>query len=233
MIFITGASAGIGAACARLFAKKGRELFLVARRGDRLAALQRELELMGAPKVLVQELDVSCPEAVQKFLVERASDLSRVRVLVNNAGLATGIDKIQDGDPDAWDVMWDTNVRGLLRVTRGILPHLLSAGEGHIVNLGSVAGRWIYPKGNIYCATKAAVRAITEALRLDLVGTGIRVTEIAPGMAETEFSLVRFKDVEKAREVYRGMSPLTAEDIAESIVWCTERPKHVDRKSVV
>jgi 3-hydroxy acid dehydrogenase/malonic semialdehyde reductase len=155
-------------------------------------------------------------------------------VLVNNAGLAKGLSSIQDGDPADWEEMIDTNVKGLLSVTRAVLPHFLKNGRGHVVNLGSVAGHWVYPKGNVYVATKFAVRALTQAMRMDLSGTPIRVTEISPGMVETEFSLVRFGgDVARAKAVYSDFDPLRPEDIAETITWCVNRPARVNIQELV
>jgi 3-hydroxy acid dehydrogenase / malonic semialdehyde reductase len=160
--------------------------------------------------------------------------LARVRVLVNNAGLARGLGTIQEGDPRDWDEMIDTNIKGLLYVTHAVLPHFRRAGAGHVVNLGSAAGYWPYAKGNVYSATKFAVRALTESMRLDLLGAGIRVTEIAPGMVETEFSEVRLGgDKERAKAVYAGMTPLTADDVAEAVVWSVERPPHMNVQSMV
>ena len=162
------------------------------------------------------------------------SILENLEGLINNAGLALGRDLIQEGNLGDWETMWNVNVKGLLQMTRLTLPYLIEKGSGHIVNLGSVAGRWVYPRGNIYCATKRAVSALTEALRLDLVGTGIRVTEICPGMVETEFSLVRFGgDQDKAKAIYEGVKPLTAEDIAEAVVWSMMRPQHVNIQEMV
>lgn len=233
MILITGASSGIGEACARAYAERGKELVLAARRVDRLERLAEELRAKHAVPIHLQALDVRDRAAVEEWIARDSALLSRVEVLVNNAGLAKGLDPLQGGSIEDWEQMIDTNLKGLLYVTRGILPLMLQAGRGHIVNMGSVAGRWNYPKGNVYSATKAAVRALNESLRLDLSGTGIRVTEIAPGMVETEFSEVRLSDVDKAKAVYQGMKPLSAHDIAEAIVWCTERPAHVNVQEIV
>jgi NADP-dependent 3-hydroxy acid dehydrogenase YdfG len=156
-----------------------------------------------------------------------------VDVLINNAGLAKGLSSLQEGNPEDWDAVVDTNIKGLLYVTRAILPKMIAQGRGHVVNIGSVAGHWVYEKGNVYCASKFAVRALTEGLRFDLAGTGIRVTEISPGMVETEFSEVRYGDREKGKAVYAGRKPLSALDIAETILWCVQRPAHVDIQEVV
>jgi NADP-dependent 3-hydroxy acid dehydrogenase YdfG len=233
MILITGASSGIGWACAEIFAKEGKDLFLVARRGERLRSLKEKLEKETGVQVHWATLDISQKNAVQAFSEEHAALLDRVTVLVNNAGLARGLDTIQEGNTDDWDVMWDTNVKGLLYLTRAVLPYFVKKKTGHIVNMGSVASRWAYPKGNIYAATKRAVSSLTESLRLDLMGTGIRVSEIAPGMAETEFSVVRLGDEKKAKAVYEKMQPLTARDVAEAVSWVVSRPAHVNIQEVV
>ena len=231
MILITGASSGIGEACARELAPTGEGLLLLARRKDKLEALAQELGKYGP--VEVASVDVSKRSSVEKFASEKATLLSKVRVLVNNAGLARGIDPIQDGSLDAWDEVIDTNLKGFLYVTHALLPHLRKQAHPHIVNLGSVAADHTYPKGNIYCASKAAVKALSQSLRVDLLGSGIRVSEIRPGMVETEFSVVRLGDTEKARAVYAGMTPLTAKDIAETVAWCLNRPRHVNIQEIV
>ena len=231
-VLITGASSGIGLACARRFAQEGRALVLVARRRERLEALREELA-GSARAVHVFTLDVTHRAEVEAFFKQEAKLLSDVDVLVNNAGLARGMAVMQDGLLDDWEAMIDTNVKGLLYFTRLALPAMLARGRGHIVNLGSVAGRWVYPKGNIYCATKHAVHAISQALRLDLLGKGIRVSEINPGMVETEFSEVRLGDKDKAKALYAGMTPLTADDIAECVQWCVGRPARIDIQELV
>jgi NADP-dependent 3-hydroxy acid dehydrogenase YdfG len=233
MILITGASSGIGEAVARRFAQAGRALLLVARREARLRALAEELRARPGVEVVTAAVDVSDRQAVEGFAVRHAAELARVEVLVNNAGLARGIEPIQSGDPAGWDEMIDTNVKGLLYVTRAVLPALIARGRGHVVNLGSVAGSWSYPKGNVYSATKFAVRGLTESLRLDLHGSGVRVTEIAPGMVETEFSEVRLGDAARAKAVYAGMTPLTADDVADAVQWAVERPARVNIQAIV
>jgi NADP-dependent 3-hydroxy acid dehydrogenase YdfG len=230
MILITGASSGIGEACAEIFAESKRDLILIARRKDRLERLARRLSTV---RCQTFELDVSDREAVLAFARSQASLLGQVEVLVNNAGLARGFDAFQSANLDDWDEMIGTNLNGLLYLTREIVPRMVEKKRGHIVNLGSVAGRWIYPKGHVYCATKRAVSALTEGLRLDLLGTGVRVSEISPGMVETEFSLVRFRDEKKAEAVYAGMQPLTARDVAETIAWCVNRPAHVNVQEII
>ena len=233
-VFITGASAGIGEACARAFAAAKQDLVLVARRKDRLEHLRDELVKAHGVKVDLVALDVQDRKAVDALFRERKELLSKVEILINSAGLAKGRGPIQDGLPEDWDVVIDTNIKGLLYMTRAFLPQMIARGDGHIVNLGSAAGFWTYPNGNIYSATKYAVRAITESLRLDLNGTGIRVTEVSPGMVETDFSRVRFGgDEEKAKAVYAGMTPLNAVDVAETILWCVQRPKRVNIQEVV
>jgi 3-hydroxy acid dehydrogenase/malonic semialdehyde reductase len=233
MILITGASSGIGESCARAFAKEGKPLFLVARREDRLNKIATGLREQFGVECHVAVLDVADKKSVDSFFKSQTSWLEKVTVLVNNAGLAKGLGNIQDGNTADWDVTIDTNVKGLLYITRGMLPFFQACGEGHIVNLGSVAGHYVYPKGNIYCATKFAVHALTEALRIDLCGSGIRVTEISPGMVQTEFATVRLGDEAKAKALYAGMTPLTPDDIADTVVWATSRPPHVNIQEIV
>ncbi len=231
LALVTGASAGIGEATARLLAKDGVNLILVARRKERLLKLQKELSKK--VNVDIYPLDISNRKLVDGFFKAEMNLLKKVDLLVNNAGMAKGREPFQQGSIDNWNEMIDINVKGLLYLTRAIVPQMISQNHGHIVNVGSVAGRWAYPNGAVYCATKFAVRAISEGLRLDLMGTKIRVTNVEPGMVETEFSLVRFGDPEKAKAVYQGLTPLTAQDIAETIVWCVERPPHVNIQEVV
>lgn len=226
-VFITGATSGIGLATARAFAKAGHTLMLAGRRAERLDALRREF---GAARVL--DLDVRDGDAIARL--DRDGAFRDVDVLVNNAGLALGVDPLHEGDPDEWDTILDTNVKGLLRITRAVLPHMVERGRGHVVNLGSTAGHWVYPGGAVYCASKHAVRALSEGMRMDVHGTGVRVTSVDPGLVETEFSDVRFRgDKERAAKVYQGYQPLTPEDIAETILWCVERPPHVNVQDIV
>ncbi|HET6405643.1 MAG TPA: SDR family NAD(P)-dependent oxidoreductase [Candidatus Thermoplasmatota archaeon] len=229
---ITGATVGIGAATARALAQHGYDLVLMGRRMERLEALRQELR---AVDVLPLAFDLTDKEALQRVAKEHASHLERAEVLVNNAGLALGVDPVHEGDPDEWDVVIDTNVKSLLRLTRLVLPHMVRRGSGHIVNLGSTAGRWTYPGGTVYCASKFAVRAISEGIRMDTVGSGVRVTNIEPGMvAGTEFSDVRFRgDSERARKVYEGFEALTPEDVADTIAWCVTRPPRVNVQELV
>jgi len=233
-VLITGASAGIGAACARAFAGAGARLLLAARRTDRLEALAAELRDTHGAEPHLLALDVSDADAVARVLGGLPREWEEVDVLVNNAGLGRGLDRVYEGDPVEWDEMLDTNVKGLLHVTRAVVPGMVRRGRGHVINLGSVAGHEVYPGGAVYCATKHAVKAITQGLRMDLLGTGVRVSTVDPGMVETEFSVVRFRgDRERADRVYAGMTPLTPDDVADAILWCATRPPHVNIDEVI
>lgn len=230
-VLITGATAGFGAATARLLAKAWPEcrLWLTGRRKDRLDALVKEL---GPHRAHGFAFDIRDRAAVAEFASTPGTE--EVAVLINNAGLAAGLDFFQDASLDDWDQMIDTNIKGLLYVTRAFLPGMVARREGHIVNIGSIAGHLTYPKGNVYAATKFAVRALNEALRLDTVGANVRVTSIDPGMAETEFSQVRFKgDEARAAAVYKGVRALSAHDVAEAILWSLDRPAHVNIQDLV
>ena len=230
---VTGASSGIGAATALLLARRGWALVLCARREDRLAEIAAAARELG-PQVDAFALDVRERAAVDAWSSANAALLEGVELLVNNAGLARGFAPIHEGEQDDWDEMLDTNVRGLLNVSRVMLPRLVARGGGDVVNIGSVAGRWTYPKGAVYCASKAAARVLTEGMRMDLLGTGVRVATVDPGMVATEFSLVRFHgDEPRAEAVYEGLTPLTADDVAETIAWIIERPRHVNVSEVV
>lgn len=233
MIFITGASGGIGEACAIAFAERGHALLLVARRREKLDALAHALREKFKVSVYAFELDVTKRAEVEAFGLKQRELLQQVTILVNNAGLAKGLSTLQDADPDDWDAMIDTNIKGLLHTTRLVVGHFVAKTSGHIVNLGSIAGHWTYPKGNVYCATKSAVHALSESMRLDLHGSGIRVTEISPGMVATDFSRVRLGDESKAKAVYAGVDALTAADIAETICWAVERPARVNIQEIV
>ena len=225
---VTGASAGIGAATARALRREGFRLLLGARRVERLQALAAELG--GSPEVEAQALDVTDPASVRRFV----SRVTRLDVLVNNAGAAYGLDSIERAVEERWREMYELNVMGVLRMTRALLGALRASGDASIVNLGSIAGFEVYPGGAGYTASKHAARALTRTLRLELLGEPIRVTEVAPGLAETEFSRVRFGgDATKAEAVYRGMTPLTAEDVAECIVFAVTRPSHVNIDEIV
>ena len=230
---ITGASAGIGLACAEALAQQGLDLILLARRQERLEKIQRDLQARFKVDVIIGAVDIQERAQVEDFLKNHSVAVESVDVLINNAGLAKGTARFADGDPRDWDVMLDTNVRGLLYVTRALLPFMLKRPQAHIINMGSVAGRWVYPGGAVYCASKFAVRALSEGLRMDLQGSPVRVTNIEPGMVETEFSEVRMGDRERAKAVYKGMQPLSAQDIAESILWCLARPARVNIQELV
>lgn len=233
-VLITGASAGIGQACARAFAAVGARLVLTARRFERIERLAAELREEHGTECHLLELDVRDRESVFGAIDGLPAEWAEVDVLVNNAGLGRGVDKLHAGDPDGWDEMVDTNVKGLLYVTRAVTPGMVRRGRGHVINLGSVAGHEVYPGGAVYCATKHAVGAITKGTRMDLLGTGVRVSTVDPGMVETEFSVVRFGgDAERAANVYRGMTPLTAADIADTIVWVATRPAHVNIDEII
>jgi serine 3-dehydrogenase len=232
---VTGASSGFGWAIARRLASEGYGVALAARRLDRLERLAQLLRAEQGASARTIRLDVRDRAAVERTLVQAGSEfLESVDVLVNNAGLALALDPIQAGNPDHWDQMIDTNVKGLLHVTRAVLPGMVRRGRGHVVNIGSVAGHQTYAGGAVYAATKFAVRAISDALRHDVLGTGVRVTNVEPGLAETEFGLVRFGgDQERASSVYRGLRPLRAEDVAEAVAWAIARPDHVNVQSIL
>ena len=229
-VLITGASSGIGEACARRFAERGARLLLCARRLDRVRALADELDT----DAHAFALDVRDRVVVDRALAELPDEWRAVDILVNNAGLAAGFGPLPDNDPDDWDRMLDTNVRGLLNVTRAVVPGMVARGRGHVINIGSVAGHETYPGGAVYCASKAAVDRITKGLRLDLLGTGVKVSSVDPGLVETEFSVVRFRgDTDAASTVYQGMTPLTADDVAETVAWIADRPAHVQVAEVL
>lgn len=231
---VTGATAGIGEACARSFAAAGARLLLAGRRKERLAELADRLTEEHGSEVHTLEMDVRDLGLVSRLIGDLPGDWSAIDILVNNAGLGRGLDPVQSGDPRDWDEMIDTNVKGLLYVTRAVLPGMLERGRGHVVNIGSIAAKEIYPGGAVYCATKAAVDAITRGLRMDLLGTPIRVTHVMPGLVETEFSVVRFRgDAERAEGVYRGYEPLTGEDIADAVLYAATRPPHVNVDEVM
>ncbi len=226
-IFITGATSGFGKAIAEKFAAAQHELWLTGRRADRLSELKAQLEIKGT-KVWTSVFDVRNKEEVQAAARELTEQWGRVDLLVNNAGLALGMGTIDEGDTEDWDTMIDTNVKGLLYVTRAIAPMMRQQQSGHIINIGSTAGKVVYQNGNVYCATKFAVDALTQTTRIDLLPYNIKVTAINPGMAETEFSLVRFKgDAERAENTYNGFKALQAEDVADAVYYCATLPPHV------
>jgi len=227
-VFITGASSGIGAACARAFAAQGARLLLAARRVELIEAAVSELLGAGAVEVRAERLDVRDAAAVGRLVNGLSGPWREIDVLVDNAGLSRGLDKLQEGSLDDWNEMIDTNVKGVLHVDRAVVPLMVARGRGTVVHLGSIAGRQVYPGGNVYCASKHAVRALTDGLRLDVLGSGVRVCTVDPGMVETEFSEVRFHgDQARAAAVYKGLSPLSPEDVAEAIVWVATRPARV------
>jgi 3-hydroxy acid dehydrogenase / malonic semialdehyde reductase len=229
IVFVTGASAGIGAATALAFAAEGARMLLAARRAGRLAEIASRCKEKGAPAVHSIDLDVRDHRAVQNAIDGLPSDWAEIDILVNNAGLSRGLDKVYMGKVEDWEEMIDTNVKGLLYVTRAVVPGMVVRGRGHVINLGSTAGELAYPGGAVYCGTKAAERLINDGLRQDVLGSPIRVTSVDPGMVQTDFSLVRFRgDFERASKVYKGVKPLTAEDIADVIVWAASRPDHVN-----
>lgn len=230
---ITGASSGIGEACARKFAEGGYDLILTARRAEKLAELKAELEAEGT-KVKTLTFDVRDAEAAEKAVDSLEPEWRKIDVLINNAGLALGLDKEYEGDPDDWNTMIDTNIKGLLTMTRLIVPGMVERNEGHVINIGSVAGDAAYAKGNVYCATKAAVKTITDGLRIDLAETAVRVTNLKPGLVETNFSNVRFHgDNQRADSVYKGITPLTGADIADVAFYAASAPKHVQIAEVL
>jgi NADP-dependent 3-hydroxy acid dehydrogenase YdfG len=228
VVLITGASSGIGEACARAFAAQGARLLLAARRQDRLETLAPLLKETGAAAVRSFRLDVRDAEAVFLAVEELPREWREIEVLVNNAGLSRGLHKLHQGRLEDWDEMIDTNVKGLLHVARAVIPLMTARGRGTVIHIGSIAGRQVYPGGNVYCGTKHAVRGITDALRIDLMGTGVRTVCIDPGMVETEFSEVRFRgDRSRAKKVYEGMTPLSGDDVADVAVFAATRPDHV------
>jgi 3-hydroxy acid dehydrogenase / malonic semialdehyde reductase len=234
IVLITGASSGIGAACAKIFASAGAKLILAARRLERLQEIVKTFPETSHPKIHLLKLDVRDRTAVESAISNLPPAWSDIDILINNAGLSRRLDKLHEGDFQDWEEMIDTNIKGLLYLTRYVVPGMVSRGRGHIVNLGSIAGHQTYPGGNVYCATKAAVKAISEGLKQDLLGTPIRVTSVDPGMVETEFSEVRFHgDTDRAKKVYQGVQPLTPEDVADVIFFCTTRSPHVNINEVI
>jgi 3-hydroxy acid dehydrogenase / malonic semialdehyde reductase len=229
LVLITGASSGIGAACARRLAREGARLVLWARRRERLEDVAAELRRTHGTAVATAQVDVREREAVQRAVDVMLADQGVPDVLLNNAGLASGLSKLQDGDFEDWDRMIDTNIKGVLNVTRPILPHMVARRTGHVVNLGSTAGHMVYPMGNVYNATKYALRALNEGMNLDVAGTAIRVSSVDPGFVDTEFSEVRFHgDTARAQAVYEGFTPLSADDVADAIAYVINLPDQVN-----
>lgn len=234
IVFITGASSGIGAACARKFAKEGYSLLLNARSVDKLQTLKTELENAYNTDILLLPFDVRDREAAAKALATLPEQYQSIDILVNNAGLALGMDKEYEGTEENYDTMIDTNITALLMITRLVVPGMVKRGKGHIINIGSVAGDAAYPGGSVYCATKAAVKVLSDGLRMDLVDTPLRVTNVKPGLVETNFSVTRFAgDKERADKVYQGINPLTGEDIAEVVYFAASAPEHVQIAEVL
>jgi NADP-dependent 3-hydroxy acid dehydrogenase YdfG len=228
IVLITGATSGIGQACAKKFAASGYQLIITGRRGERLAALKLELEQQFDARVLALEFDVQDRKAVEATLGSLATAWQSIDILINNAGLAAGRDSFEDADMDDWETMLNTNVHGLLYVSKAIVPLMIANKKGHIINMGSVAGKEVYEKGNVYCASKFAVDALSKSMRIDLLKYNIKVTAIHPGAVETEFALVRFKgDADKAAATYTGIKPLSGDDIADTIFYCSQLPAHV------
>lgn len=234
IVLITGASSGIGEACAMAFAKAGARLILTARRSQRLTTLQTQLEQQHGAEIVLLNFDVRDRTAVREALASLPLEWQTIDILVNNAGLSRGLDKLHEGDIQDWEEMIDTNIKGLLYMTRAIMPGMVERGRGHVINIGSLAGHETYPKGNVYCATKAAVRVISEGLKQDLLGTPVRVSSVDPGLVETEFSQVRFHgNADRAKAVYVDTVPLTAQDVAEVVLFCADRPVHVNISEVL
>ena len=228
-ILITGASSGIGASCAHFFARAGAKLILTARRKEKLQALSDELKQQYQAQTLLLCVDIQDCQAVKTAIEGLPTDWRAVDVLINNAGLSRGLEKQYQSPIQDWEEMIDTNIKGLLYMTRTVVPGMVARGCGHVVNIGSIAARQTYAGGSVYCATKAAVKALSEGLKIDLLGTPVRVTNIEPGLVETEFSNVRFRgDEDRANSVYTGMTPLTPDDIADTILFAVTRPAHVN-----
>ncbi len=234
IVVITGATAGIGEACAHIFAKNGYQLILTGRRKDRLEKLSSALSSKCKSKVHCLSFDVRNFDETQAAINSLPKDWSQIDILINNAGLAAGFGPIQDGDINDWNQMIDTNQKGLLHVSKCIIPLMIARNAGHIINIGSIAGKEVYLNGNVYCATKAAVDAITKGMRIDLLKYGIKVTQVAPGAVETEFSLVRFHgDEAAAAKIYEGFTPLTAKDVADVVYFAANLPAHVNINDMI
>jgi 3-hydroxy acid dehydrogenase / malonic semialdehyde reductase len=233
-VFITGASSGIGKACAAEFAKEGANLILAARRIDRLKKSAEELIERFNIKIFSLQIDVQNYKEVKDKIKSIPDEFKNIDILINNAGLARGLSKIYEGDVENWEEMINTNVKGLLYVTREVLPLMIKKENGHIINIGSTAGHETYPMGNVYCATKFAVKALTQSIRIDVLDKKIKVSSVDPGMVETEFSLVRFSgDEERARKVYETVTPLTPEDVSAAVLFCATRPANVNINEII
>jgi serine 3-dehydrogenase len=233
-VFITGASAGIGESCARAFAREGCHLLLAARRKDRIDALARLLADKYAIRTHAFRLDVTRQADVEAALGSLPAEWKQIDILLNNAGLSRGLTTLQEGELRDWEEMIDTNIKGLLYVTRAVLPAMVARNSGHVINLGSIAGHQLYPKGNVYCATKYFVNGLSHGMRMDLLGTNVRVSSVDPGLVQTEFSEVRFRgNRERAAQAYANTRPLTPDDIAEVVIFCATRPPHVDIAEII
>jgi len=234
IVFITGASSGIGKACAELFAKEKANLILAARRVERIKNLAKKLEKENKIKTKCIKLDVRDYNHVEQVINSFENTWKKIDILINNAGLSRGLDKIYEGKKEDWDEMIDTNLKGLAYVTRHILPYMVKRKKGHIINIGSTAGHDVYPAGNVYAATKFAVKALSQSTRFDVLNKGIKVSSVDPGMVETEFSVVRFRgDKERAKRVYSGINPLSPKDVAETVLFCATRPDNVNINQVI
>jgi len=234
IVCITGASSGIGAACAEVFAREGSALILSARRVERLENIARTLRDRYRVKIHTVRLDVTRQKDVENVFASLPAEWEAIDILLNNAGLSRGLDKLQEGKIQDWEEMIDTNVKGLLYVSRAVLPGMVQRNRGHVINVGSIAGRALYPGGNVYCASKFAVHALNQGMKMDLLGTPIRVSSVDPGLVETEFSEVRFRgDKKRAETTYANMRPLHGDDVAEAVLFCATRPPHVNILEVV
>lgn len=234
IVFITGASSGIGEGCARKFASQGADLILNARNVAKLEVLKQDLEQQYGVRVLLLPFDVRDRQAATEALNSLPEDWKAVDVLVNNAGLVIGVDKEFEGNLDEWDIVIDTNIKALLAITRLVVPGMVERERGHIINIGSIAGDAAYPGGSVYCATKAAVKALSDGLRIDLVDTPLRVTNVKPGMVETNFTVVRYRgDKQAADNFYKGIRPLTGDDIAETVYFAASAPEHIQIAEVL
>ena len=234
IVLITGATAGIGKACAELFAEHGSRIILAARRTDRLREIAADLKSRFNAETFELTVDVSQSAQVEQAIKSLPENWRAVDILINNAGMARGVDKIHEASVSDWEEMINTNIKGLLYMSRAVIPGMVARGRGHIVNLGSIAGHQVYPGGNVYCATKHAVDALTKGMQIDLVDTPVRVTTVDPGMVETEFSMVRFRgDEQRAKKVYENIEPLTGRDIAETVLFAVTRPAHVNISEVI
>lgn len=234
IVFITGASSGIGEACALEFAKLKAKLILGARRNDRLEKISSELKKKYGTSSKVLKMDMTNFNSVKNAYYTLPTEWQKVDILINNAGKARGFDKVYEGKLEDWEEMIDTNIKGLLYSTRVILPEMVNRNSGHIINIGSTAGHEVYPMGNVYAATKFAVKALSQSFRIDVLDKGIKVSSVDPGMVETEFSKVRFSgDEDRANKVYKGLTPLTAKDVAEAVIFCATRPFHVNINEII